>query len=59
LERARHARLLRILLVYLGASFAALEAIDLLGDKLALPAWVFSGAVVLLLIGLPIIIWRA
>jgi TolB-like protein/tetratricopeptide (TPR) repeat protein len=56
LERARHARLLRILLVYLGASFAVLEAIDLLGDKLGLPAWVFSGAVVLLLIGLPIII---
>jgi len=56
LERARRARLLRILLVYLGASFAALEAIDLLGDKLALPAWVFSGAVVLLLIGLPIVV---
>ncbi|MGD8698851.1 MAG: tetratricopeptide repeat protein, partial [Gemmatimonadales bacterium] len=55
----RRTRLTRVLLVYLGGSFAALEAVDLLGDKMALPDWVFAGAVVLLVIGLPIVIATA
>jgi TolB-like protein len=55
----RRTRLVRVLLVYLGGSFAALEAVDLLGDKMVLPEWVFTGAVVLLLIGLPIVIATA
>lgn len=47
--------LLRVLLVYLGGSFAVLEAVDLLSGKLGLPDWVFICALVLLLLGLPIV----
>jgi serine/threonine-protein kinase len=59
LDAGRRTRLLRVLLVYLGGSFAALEAIELFSGKVELPDWVFSGAVVLLLIGLPIMIATA
>lgn len=59
MDALRRTRLARVLLVYLGGSFAALEAVDLLGDKMALPDWVFVGAVVLLLIGLPVVIATA
>ncbi len=55
----RKARLIRVLAVYLGASFVVLEAIDILTEQLGLPDWVFPGAVVLLLIGLPIIMATA
>jgi tetratricopeptide (TPR) repeat protein len=51
--------LLRVLAVYLGASFAVLEAIDLITDKVGLPGWVFPGTVVLLLLGLPVIVATA
>lgn len=55
----RNARLLRVIVVYLGASFAVLEAVDLISDKIGLPGWVFPGAIVLLLLGLPIIVATA
>jgi len=55
----RNARLMRIVLVYFGASFAALEAVDLLSDRIGLPDWLFPGAVALLIIGFPIIIATA
>jgi tetratricopeptide (TPR) repeat protein len=55
----RKARLLRVLLVYLGASFAVIEAVDILIDSVGLPDWVLPGAVVLLLLGLPIIVATA
>jgi len=58
-ETIRNARLVRIVLVYLGASFAALEATDLVSDRIGLPDWVFAGAAVLLIIGLPIIVATA
>ncbi len=51
----RNARLIQVLVVYLGASFVVLEAIDVLTEQLGLPDWVFPGAIILLLIGLPII----
>ncbi len=59
LNTVRRARLIRVLAVYLGASLAALEAVDLLSDKIGLPDWVFAGAIVALLIGLPVIIATA
>lgn len=59
LTAVREARLLRVLIVYLGASFAVLEAISLLTDQVGLPGWVVPGAIVLLLLGLPIIIGTA
>jgi len=55
----RNARLLRIVLVYLGASFAVIEAVDILIDSVGLPDWVLPGAIVLLLLGLPIIVATA
>ncbi len=45
----------QVLLIYLGASYAILEAVDLFIARLGLPDWVFQTALVLLLIGLPII----
>ena len=45
----------QVLLIYLGASYAILEAVDLFIERLGLPDWVFQTALVLLLIGLPII----
>ncbi len=55
----RRGRLIQVLAVYLGASFVVLEAVDILIDRLGLPDWVFPGALVLLLIGLPIILTTA
>ncbi|MGD8699944.1 MAG: hypothetical protein PVJ43_11670, partial [Gemmatimonadales bacterium] len=47
--------LLRVLLVYLGGAFAVLEAVDLLSGKFGLPDWVFTGTLLTLLLGLPIV----
>ncbi len=55
----RRARLVRVLAVYIGASFFVLEAIDILTGQLGLPDWVFRFAIVLLVIGLPIIVATA
>ncbi len=55
----RRGRLIQVLAVYLGTSFLVLEAVDILTDRMSLPGWVFAGAVVLLLIGLPIILTTA
>ena len=59
LTTIRKARLVRVLLVYLGASFAVIEAVDILIDSVGLPDWVLPGAIVLLLLGLPIIVTTA
>jgi len=42
-------------LVYLGASFAVLEAVDLFIDYLGLPHWLFPVALTFLLAGLPVV----
>lgn len=55
----RQRRLLQVLAVYLGASWLILEITDVFIDKLALPAWFFPAAIVLLLIGLTVIIATA
>ena len=55
----RRGRLIQVLAVYLGSSFLVLEAVDILTARLGLPDWVFPGAVVLLLMGLPIILTTA
>ena len=49
----------QVLGIYLGASFAVLEAVDLLIERLGLPGWFFPSAFVLLVIGLPIIMVTA
>ena len=49
----------QVLLVYLGASYAILEAVDLFIGRLGLPEWVFQSALVLLFIGLPVVMVTA
>ncbi len=49
----------QVLLVYFGASYAILEAVDLFIDRLGLPEWVFQSALVLLFIGLPVVMVTA
>jgi tetratricopeptide (TPR) repeat protein/TolB-like protein len=44
------------LVVYLGASFAVLEALDMLIDYLGLPRWFWPIAFVFLLVGLPFVV---
>jgi tetratricopeptide (TPR) repeat protein len=53
------ARLTRVLAVYLGGSYALLELTDIFTDQLGLPDWTFRGALILLLIGLPIVVATA
>lgn len=55
LERIRQARLVRVLLVYLGASWVVIEAADLLQDQLSLPDWVVPVTIILLLVGLVVV----
>jgi tetratricopeptide (TPR) repeat protein len=56
---AHRRSLWQVLLIYLGASYAVLEAVDLFTDRLGLPAWLFPTAAILLLIGLPIVLATA
>jgi len=49
----------QVILIYLGASWAVLEAADLFTERFGLPDWLFSGALVLLLIGLPVVVMTA
>jgi tetratricopeptide (TPR) repeat protein len=51
--------LTRVLVVYLGASYAVLEITDIFIDQIGLPDWVFPGVIVLLLMGLPIVVATA
>ncbi len=57
--RLKQARIVQVLLVYLGVSWGILQAVDVLQNTLALPAWVGPVAVILLLIGLVIIMATA
>ncbi len=59
LARARSARLVRVLGVYLVASYAAIQAVDLLSSQFGVPEWFFSMAVGILIMGLPIVITTA
>ena len=55
----RQGKWIQVIAIYAGASFVVLEAVGLLTEQLGLPDWVFPGAVVLLLLGLPIILATA
>jgi tetratricopeptide (TPR) repeat protein len=57
--RIKEARIVQVLLVYLGASWGILQIVDVLQDALDLPAWVSPVALILLLIGLVIILATA
>jgi TolB-like protein/Tfp pilus assembly protein PilF len=49
----------QVLAIYVVASWAVLEAADVLVERLALPEWVYGVAIILLLIGLPIVLATA
>ncbi|UCC84727.1 MAG: tetratricopeptide repeat protein [Gemmatimonadota bacterium] len=53
---AHQRSLWQVLLVYLGASFAVLEAADLLIERFGLPGWLFPVAFTLLVVGLPVVV---
>lgn len=55
----RRGYLTRVLVVYLGASYAVLEITDIFIDQLGLPDWFFPGVITLLLFGLPIVVATA
>ncbi|MFO7587298.1 MAG: hypothetical protein R6X22_04415, partial [Gemmatimonadota bacterium] len=57
--RVRNNRLWGVLAVYLGASWVILQIVDVVKQNLGLPDWVFPFAILLLLIGLPIILATA
>ncbi len=44
------------LVVYLGASYAVLEAVDLFIERFGLPGWLFPIAFSLLVVGLPVVV---
>ncbi|UCC82504.1 MAG: hypothetical protein JSW46_16220, partial [Gemmatimonadota bacterium] len=45
----------QVLLVYLGVSWGILEAVALFRDEFGLPDWLFTGAFVLVVAGLPVV----
>ncbi|NIN71724.1 MAG: hypothetical protein GTO46_07285 [Gemmatimonadetes bacterium] len=49
----------QVLLVYLGASYAILEAVDLFTERWGLPSWLFTAAAVLLVVGLLVVLTAA
>ncbi|HUP87830.1 MAG TPA: hypothetical protein VM100_00615 [Longimicrobiales bacterium] len=49
----------QVLLIYLGASWAVLQVVDQVQGRLNLPDWVYGAALILLLIGLPIVLATA
>jgi tetratricopeptide (TPR) repeat protein len=48
--------ILQVLGIYAAASWAVLEVVDVVTERMGLPEWVFPFALVLLLIGLPILL---
>jgi tetratricopeptide (TPR) repeat protein/TolB-like protein len=58
-SRARRARLVQVVAVYLGASWVVLQVADTLVDALALPQWVVPVALILLLVGMVVIVATA
>ncbi|MBT8477504.1 MAG: tetratricopeptide repeat protein [Gemmatimonadetes bacterium] len=49
----------QVLAVYVGVSWAVLQVVDVLTQNMGLPSWVFPFALVLLLLGLPVMLTTA
>lgn len=58
-DRLRRARVVRVLLVYLGASWAVLQVAETVVGALALPDWVLPVAILLLGVGLVVVLATA
>ncbi|HSM08430.1 MAG TPA: hypothetical protein VLA33_05375 [Gemmatimonadota bacterium] len=59
LDEFRERTIWQVVIVYLGASWVLLQAIDVFADNLDLPGWLFPTAGALLLVGLPVILATA
>lgn len=57
--RVRRARIVQVLVVYLGASWGVLQIAETLTEALSLPPWVSPVAIILLMVGLVIILATA
>jgi tetratricopeptide (TPR) repeat protein len=58
-SRLKQARIVQVLVVYLGASWVVLQLADILQEALSLPEWVLPVTVLLLVIGMVIILATA
>ena len=58
-ERMKDSAALRVLAVYVGASWVVLQVVDVVKQNMGLPDWVFPFALVLLVIGLPVMLTTA
>ncbi len=56
LDELKRRRVVRAVVVYLAAAFAALQGADVLVPALHLPAWIVTAVAVLAIIGLPVVI---
>ena len=59
IQESGHRSLWQVLGIYLVAGWVVLQVADVLAQNMGLPAWVFPFAVVLLVIGLPIVLATA
>ncbi len=59
IQEVHRRSLWQVLLIYIAASWVVLEAADVLVERLSLPEWVYGVAIVLLLVGLPIVLATA
>jgi hypothetical protein len=54
-NRQDKSALWKVLGLYAAGSWVVLQVVDLLTDNIGLPSWVFTSALILLIIGLPIV----
>lgn len=54
-----HRSLWQVLLIYVGGAWICYEIIDTLTDRLTLPEWLPALAIILFLIGLPVVLATA
>ena len=59
IQEVHRRSLWQVLGIYLGASWAVLQAVEILTESVGLPDWVQPFAIVLLLIGFPIVLATA
>ncbi|MDX1393452.1 MAG: hypothetical protein R3195_03635 [Gemmatimonadota bacterium] len=59
LREVHHRSMWQVLGLYIAAAWLVLQVVDVLADNVALPDWVFPVALVLLLIGLPVVLATA
>lgn len=59
IDELREGSLWQVLVMYIGASWIVLQVVDVIGNNFGLPDWVAPAALILLLVGLPIVLATA